>query len=95
MAKTKSAPSITPLGDRVLVQPTKVDEKTASGIIIPGSANTEKQNQGTIIAIGDLEHTTNVAIGDTVLFGYSYEIAKEGKEEYYLIESKDLFGKIA
>jgi len=89
MAKT----NITPLGDRVLVEPTVADEKTPSGIIIPDSA-AEKQNIGKVIAVGDLEEIKNIKVGDTVLFGYSYEIAKSGGKEYYIISSKDLFAVI-
>ena len=36
--KTKSATSITPLGDRVLVKRTEAEEKTAGGILLPDSA---------------------------------------------------------
>jgi len=84
---------ITPLGDRVLIEPMAVDEKTKSGIIIPESA-AEKQNIGTVVAIGTLEEIKDVKIGDTVLFGYSYEVAKADGKEYYVIQSKDLIAVI-
>ena len=82
--------NIIPLGDRVLVEPKMTDEKTPAGIIIPDGA-AEKQNVGTVIAVGTLEEIKNVKVGDTVLFGYSYEIAKSEGKEYYVIQSKDLF----
>jgi len=81
--------NIVPLGDRVLVEPTGIDEKTPAGIIIPDSS-TEK-NKGKVIAVGDLEEIKNIKVGDTVLFGYSYEIVKSDEKEYYVIQSKDLF----
>ncbi len=84
---------ITPLGDRVLVEPITADEKTPSGIIIPESAQ-EKENIGKVIAVGTLEEIKNIKVGDTVLFGYSYEIAKSGGKEYYVIQSKDLIAVI-
>ncbi len=38
MAKTTSKGSITPLADRVIVEPAAAEEKTAGGIIIPDTA---------------------------------------------------------
>ncbi|MDC0189497.1 co-chaperone GroES, partial [Flavobacteriales bacterium] len=42
---------IQPLADRVLVEPSAAETKTASGIIIPDSAQ-EKPQKGKIIAVG-------------------------------------------
>ncbi len=43
---------IKPLGDRVLVKPSEVDEeKSSGGIIIPDTAK-EKPQEGTVIAVG-------------------------------------------
>ncbi|MCB0699677.1 MAG: co-chaperone GroES, partial [Chitinophagaceae bacterium] len=41
--------NITPLHDRVLVEPAAAEEKTASGIIIPDTAK-EKPQRGIVIA---------------------------------------------
>ncbi|MBL4644335.1 MAG: co-chaperone GroES, partial [Candidatus Pacebacteria bacterium] len=54
--------NIIPLGDRVLVEPKMTDEKTPAGIIIPDGA-AEKQNVGTVIAVGTLEEIKNVKVG--------------------------------
>ena len=43
--------NIKPLADRVVVKPSKAEEKTASGIIIPDTAK-EKPMQGEIVAVG-------------------------------------------
>jgi chaperonin GroES len=91
MAKTK----ITPLGDRVLVDPVMADEKTASGIIIPDTASREKPKQGKVIAVGKLEDVQDVAVGDTVLFSdYGYDEVKADGKEYYIIQSKNLLAVI-
>ena len=42
---------ITPLGDRVLVEPAKEQDVKKGGIIIPDSAK-EKPQEGTVIAVG-------------------------------------------
>ena len=43
--------NIKPLADRVLVKPLEAETTTASGLIIPDSAK-EKQQEGTVIAVG-------------------------------------------
>ncbi len=49
---SSSTVSIKPLMGYVLVEPSSADTKTASGIILPESAQ-EKPAQGTVIAVGD------------------------------------------
>ena len=44
--------NVKPLADRVLVEPAQAETTTASGIIIPDTAQ-EKPQKGTIIAVGD------------------------------------------
>lgn len=44
--------AITPLSDRVLLKPIDADKITASGIIIPDSANKERPSLYEVIAIG-------------------------------------------
>ncbi len=62
--------NIRPLGDRVVVEPVKAEEKTVSGIIIPNNSQ-EKPNQGTVVAIPEKNEDNNVTVkvGDTVLYG--------------------------
>lgn len=87
--------SLTPLGDRVLVQPLKAENKSAAGIIIPDTASKEKPKQGTVLAVGTLEKVTDIKKGDTVLFSdYGYDEVKVDGSEYYLIESKNVLAKI-
>lgn len=86
---------VTPLGDRVLVDPIVADETSPSGIIIPDTANKEKPKQGTVVAVGELEDVTNVKVGDTVLFSdYGYDEVKTDGHEYYIIQSKNLLAVI-
>jgi chaperonin GroES len=88
-------PSITPVGDRVLVQPLKAENKSAAGIIIPDTASKEKPKQGTVLAVGTLDKVKDIKKGDTVLFSdYGYDEVKVDGTEYYLIESKNILAKI-
>lgn len=81
---------IQPLSDRVLVEPSEAETKTASGIIIPDSAK-EKPQQGKVVAVGKgkKDHDMTVKVGDLVLYGkYSgSELKFEGKD--YLIMRED------
>lgn len=43
--------NIRPLADRVIIEPAAAETKTASGIIIPDTAQ-EKPQRGTVIAVG-------------------------------------------
>lgn len=48
-----SAMKLKPLGDRVLVKPEPMEQKTAGGILLPGNAtNKEKPMRGVVVAIG-------------------------------------------
>lgn len=83
-----------PLADRVLVEPTAAETKTASGIIIPDTAK-EKPQEGTVIAVGPgtSEEPTTVKIGDKVLYGkYSGTELKIDSVEYLIIKEGDIMG---
>ena len=85
--------NITPLADRVLVEPAAAEEKTASGIIIPDTAK-EKPQKGSIVAIGNgkKDEPLTVKVGDTVLYGKyaGTEITVQGKE-YLIMRESDIF----
>ncbi len=83
---------ITPLHDRVIVQPAAAEEKTAGGIIIPDTAK-EKPQRGVVIAAGPGKKDEPVTVkeGDTVLYGKyaGTEITLEGKE-YLIMRESDI-----
>ena len=88
-----------PLHDRVVVKRLDGEEKTASGIIIPDSAQ-EKPMQGKIIAVGNGARDDSgkimpldVKAGDTVLFGkWSGTEVKIGGKEYSIMKESDIMG---
>jgi chaperonin GroES len=81
---------VTPIADRVLVEPDAAETKTASGIIIPDTAK-EKPQSGTILAVGSgkKDEPMTVKVGDKILYGkYSgTEVIIEGKELLIMRES--------
>jgi chaperonin 10 Kd subunit len=90
---------IRPLHDRIVVRRTEEEQKTAGGILLPGSA-AEKPQQGEVIAAGNGLVRENgevrpldVAVGDVVLFGqYSGQTVKVDGEELLILKESDVLG---
>ena len=88
-----------PLHDRVVVQRTETEEKSAGGIIIPDTAK-EKPMQGTVVAVGagardeqGKVHALDVKEGDTVLFGkWSGTEVKLDGTDYLIMKESDIMG---
>ena len=90
-----------PLLDRVVVQRTESEQKTAGGIIIPDTAK-EKPMQGKVIAAGagardetGKVQPLDVKAGDTVLFGkWSGTEVKIDGQEYLIMKESDIMGVV-
>ena len=84
--------NIRPLVDRVLIEPAPAEETTASGIIIPDTAQ-EKPQRGKVVAVGPgkPDEPTTVKVGDAVLYGkYSgTDLQVEGKD-YMIMRESDI-----
>jgi len=84
--------NIKPLADRVILEPSAAEEKTAGGIIIPDTAK-EKPQRGKIVAAGKgkKDEPMTVKPGDVVLYGkYSgTEITIDGKD-YLIMRESDI-----
>ena len=87
-----------PLNDRILLERTEGDTKTAGGLFIPDSAK-EKPQEGKIVAVGEGKFLDNGKIrplevkkGDRVYFRKyaGNEISYEGKEYIILREDEIL-----
>ena len=87
---------IRPLHDRVIVRREEEEQKTAGGILLPGSAQ-EKPNRGEVVAVGSGRVLDNgdtravdVNVGDVVVFGQyagNDKIDLDGEELIILSES--------
>ena len=88
--------SIRPLADRVLIEPTAVEEVTMGGIIIPDSAK-EKPLKGKVLAVGNATKAEPMQLkaGDTVLYGKyaGTEIEYEGVK-YLMMRQNDVLAVI-
>ncbi len=84
--------NIKPLADRVLIEPAPAETTTASGLILPDSAK-EKQQKGTVIAVGNgtKDEPMTVKVGDTVLYGKfaGTELILEGTD-YLIMREADI-----
>ena len=88
-----------PLNDRVVVEPSKAEEKTAGGIVLPEAAK-EKPLTGKVVAVGpgkmndDGKRTPlDVKKGDKVLFGKygGSDVEVDGKE-YKIMREDEILG---
>lgn len=90
-----------PLHDRVVVKRIEAEQKTAGGIIIPGTAQ-EKPQEGEIVAVGTGardEKGNIVALtlkaGDRVLFGkWSGTEVKIDGQDLLIMKESDILGVI-
>ena len=88
--------SIRPLGDRVLVKRLDAEEKTQSGIILPGSAQEKPQMaEGIAVGPGTEEVKMEVKAGDRVIFSkYGGNEIKMDGEEFLLLSQRDVLAVV-
>ena len=88
-----------PLHDRVVVERTDAEAKSAGGIIIPDTAK-EKPSQGEVIAVGRGGRDESgklipidLKVGDSVLFGkWSGTEVKIDGEDLLIMKESDILG---
>lgn len=77
VTKTTAAPKINlqPTAGYMLIKPLEAERKTESGIYLPDTANPDKPQKGTVLAIGPDEITDNgtkksapAKVGDTIIY---------------------------
>ncbi|MFC3626287.1 co-chaperone GroES [Vogesella amnigena] len=91
--------AIRPLHDRVVIKRLEAEEKTASGIVLPGAA-AEKPDMGEVVAVGHGKILENgerraleLKVGDKVIFGkYSGQTVKVDGEELLVMREEDVMG---
>ena len=89
---------IKPLGDNVLIEPEKEEEKTKGGILLPDTAEKGRPEKGKVVAVGPGRTNSqgkvvplSVKKGDVVLFTKygPTEIKKVDDKKDYLIAKED------
>lgn len=85
---------VRPLADRVLVKTEKTESKTASGIIIPDTAQ-EKTQTAVVIAVGDDKEKIKVAAGNRIMYDkYAGTSIKIDGEEHLILKAGDIIAII-
>jgi len=83
---------IQPLADFVVAQQEEVENKTASGLYIPGGAQ-EKPKVAKVLAVGPA--VRDIKVGDRIVYGgYSTTDVKMGKDTYLLIKLENIYATV-
>ena len=93
--------SIKPLEDRIVVRPSAAERVTASGLVIPDTAQ-EKPQEAEVIAVGPgrvddkgVRIPVDVSVGDMVIFSkYGGTELKYNNEEYLVLSARDVLAVI-
>lgn len=92
--------NIKPLCDRVVIKKLEAEEKTKSGIVLPGSAK-EQPQMAKIVAVGPgglvegKEVKMEVNVGDKVIFSkYAGTEVKFEGEEYTILRQSDILAVV-
>ncbi|MCQ3812863.1 MAG: co-chaperone GroES [Acidimicrobiia bacterium] len=95
--------NLQPLEDRIVVRSNEAESTTASGLVIPDTAQ-EKPQQGEVIAVGPgrrSDHNgeiipVDVAVGDTVVYSKygGTEITVKG-EDLLILNARDVLAKMS
>lgn len=90
-----------PLHDRIVVERSEAEERTAGGIVLPDSAK-DKPKQGKVVAVGTgrilddgSTKPIDVKVGDRVLFGaYAGNEVKVSGSEYLVLGESDVLAVV-
>lgn len=94
--------NIRPLHDRVIVRRVEEEQKTAGGIVLPGTAQ-EKPTRGEVLAVGNGRildsgdvRPLDVKVGDNVIFkdGFGVEKQKIDGEEVLIMSESDILAVV-
>lgn len=93
--------SLEPLGDRVIITALGAEEVTASGIVLPDTAQ-EKPQRGKVVAVGPGRYVDgtrqplDVVVGDEVLYSKygGTELNVDG-EDLLVLNEHDILAKVA
>lgn len=97
----KTDTKLNPVAGYILIEPQEAEKTTASGILLPDTVNSDKPQQGKVIAIGgEVLHESGeekvsspCEVGDVVIYkkwgGNEYK-DKETNKEYMFVKFDDI-----
>ncbi len=93
--------NLKPLGDRIIAEVLEEEQTTASGIVLPDTAQ-EKPQRARVVAVGsghyELGHHVplEVQLGDEVIFSkYGGTEVKDGLKEYLILRESDVLAVVS
>ena len=87
---------LVPLDDKVVLKKVEAEEKTLSGIVIPGKEK-EKPGQGIVVAVGPgtEEIKMQVKVDDVIVFNkYAGTEVEVDEEKYLIVKQADILAII-
>ena len=93
---TSMSYGIKPLGTKVVIKEVAIEETTASGIVLPGSAQ-EKPQIAEVLAVGPGtdEVKMELKVGDKVIFSkYAGTDVKYNGEEVSIMDQRDILAVV-
>ena len=92
--------NLKPLGDRIIVEVLEEESKTASGIVLPDTAQ-EKPQRAKVLAVGPGRWEDgklvplDVEVGDEIVYSkYGGTEVKLGIEEFLILRESDVLAKV-
>lgn len=92
--------NLKPLGDRIVAEVMEEEQTTASGIVLPDTAQ-EKPQRAKVLAVGSGHYEfghhvpLEVEVGDEVLFSkYGGTEVKDGGRDYLILRESDILAVI-
>lgn len=92
---------IQPIGNRVLVKPDEIEERTSGGLVLPPSASEEQRPEtGTVVKLGKgkidgKEISFEVSVGNRVYFKkYSPDEILIDGDKYLLLNEEDILAVV-
>ena len=85
--------NLKPIGERIVVKMLEVEEKTASGIVLPSSAQEEPQVAEVVAISNELsgKDNLNIEVGTKVIYSkYAGTEVKLESEEYIVVKLEDV-----
>ena len=89
-----------PLGDRLVVKAIEAEQTTASGLVLPDTAQ-EKPSRGTVVAVGEGRYEDGkripleVTVGDEVIYSkYGGTEIKVDGEDLLVLRESDVLARV-
>jgi chaperonin GroES len=85
---------VKPVGDRILVKPVELEQKTAGGLYIPDTAQ-EKTQEAVVVAVGDDKEVIKVKVKDRVIHDkYAGTSVKIDGKDHLIIKMDDILAVV-